>query len=536
MLNLWTNKRRILPLLAILAGTQACFEMNDFNVERFAGVKVNPSVAIPLAHGSLAIEDLLPPEESPYIHYDEDHLVHILYSDTLHSTSIRDLFLLPQLKLNKFYKEDLSTTLNSQEDQVVKKDRQEFDFGFPEARFDEIHLKEGQLNITVSSNIDADLVLELNCPTLEKDGQALTSTLTLPASSTTQTAQVNLQGYTADFSDYEKGHNLLPVDITVIAKTNEPGILANVDNYVYVNLELNKLDFSLLKGYFGQREVQLPANRIPLTVFQTIFSKAEFNMKEPKLSFDLHSSNGVPIQAKTDLLQVGRYDGATVPIDISPASPFNISYPTEPGETAITSLMINNAAEAFALNPDFLDYQLTGRLNVGEIENVNFLTGDSKVAAIMRADIPLWGYLKGLTLSDTLEFPLQTEDAQVEEITFRTNVTNEFPLGVDLQVYFLGQHGELLDSLFDGSIPQLIKPSQVDLQGELSSPGILSQDILVSSTRIERILQSQKMVIKGTLYTSRTANGSHPDVKIKANHRLDVNLGVKTNMKISVKL
>lgn len=535
MLNLWAKKRRLLPLLALLIGTQACFDKKDLDFDRLAGVKITPSLAIPFINGSLAIEDVLQAGESAYIRYGEDQLVHVLYSDTIYSTSIRDLFLLPQLQLHKYYPAFLSATGNNNQ-HIVVNEREELDLGFSEARLDEIILNQGKLVISSNSNINADVDLLVSLPTLEKDGKPLSVSLRLPAGSNSQqTVELDLQDFEADFTDYGIGHNVLPVNIQAIANTNNPGTLSNLANYLQLSLQMTKLDFSLLTGYLGQPEVQLPASQIPLTIFETIFSKAEFSLKEPVLSFDLLNGNGVPVEVKTDLLQVRSKDGSTLPIAISPGSPFNINYPSQPEETAITRLTITNAGEALALAPDYIDYQLSGRLNVGAIENLNFLTGNSRMAAIVHADIPLWGSLKGLSLTDTMDFTLQAEDVYIQEAIIRANVTNNFPIGVDLQVYFLDEQLQLLDSLFDSNTPQLIQASQVNEQGDLSSPGELSQDISISSTRFEHILKSDKIVVKGLFYTSRAADGTHPDVRIKSNHRLNISLGVKTNMDISVK-
>lgn len=535
MSNLWPSKRRLLPLFALLLGTQACFNEKDLDFDRIAGIKASPSIAIPLVHGTLAIEDLLSGEESEYIHYDEEQLVHILYSDTLYSSSIRDFFLLPQLQLNKYYSAYLSRP-GTQEEYVIMEDRQELDLGFSEARFDEINLNNGILSLAASSNVDTDVHLQLSFPTLKKDGEPLDISLTLPGGSTaTQNLELDLRNYVADFTDYGTGHNVLPVDIKATVSTQNSTTLTNMANYVQLLLNVQKLDFSLLKGYLGQPEVQLPTSQIPLTIFRNIFSKADFNIKAPALSFDLLNSCGLPVQVQTDVLQVGTENGEYLDLQLSPGNPFNINYPRQYHESAATRLEITNAAEAFALAPDFVDYRLRGRLNTGATEEVNFLTSDSKLGVILHADVPLWGSLKGLTLTDTLNFPIQAEDAQVQEATIRTYAMNELPLGADLQVYFLDEQEQVLDSLFDSSTSQFIQASQVNAQGDLSSPGELSQDIIISSTRFERILRARKIVIKGLLYTSRDSDGSQPDVKIKANQRLNVNLGVKTNMNISVK-
>lgn len=536
MLNLWANIRRALPLLALLLGTQACFDEKDLDFDRLAGLKISPSVAIPLVHGSLAIEDVLTTGESAYIHYGEDQLVHVLYSDTIYSTSIRDLFLLPQLQLNKYYPAYSNATGNSN-NQIAVQAHEELDLGFSEARFDEITLSQGKLLISSNSNINADVDLLVSLPTLKKDGQPLSVSLRLPAGNNgNQTTERDLQNFEADLTDYGTGNNIIPVEIQAIVNSNDPAILLNLANYLQLDLNITELNFSLLTGYLGQPEVQLPTNQIPLTIFETVFSKAEFSIKEPILSFDLLNGSGVPVTVKTDLLQARSKDGSTLPIATSPGSPFNVNYPTQVEETALTRLTITNAGEALGMAPAFIDYRLSGRLNVGTTENLNFLTGNSSMAAIVHADIPLWGSLTGLSLTDTLDFTLQAEDAYVKEAIIRANVTNSFPIGVDLQVYFLDEDLHILDSLFDSSSPQLIRASQVNSLGELSSPGELSQDINISSARFERILKSDKIVVKGLFYTSRAADGTLPDVRIKSNHRLSVNLGVKTDMNISVKL
>lgn len=546
MRNLWHNKQRLLPLLALLLGTQSCFNQNDFDTTRIAGLKASPSVAVPLLHGSLSMEDLLAQTESQYVAIDEDKLIHLMYSDTLYSTSIRDHFLLPVLSAEKFYLTG-AKTLTPGNSQTIVEDQVFLDFKFGEIDFNEIRLKAGDVSLSASTSVDADVEFQLTFPTLNKQGQPLQITLSLPATGTPQSVQLSLRDYIIDMNEYGAGENLVPVNIRATVTPTQQSLLLSATDYVQFSLGIDGMNFTLITGHFGQLGVSLPQKEMALEFFETIFNKANFSLESPKFYFDFLNSNGATVEVTKDLLQARKEAGETLPITTDPADLFNISAPARPGETSVTRIAITNVGEIVDFAPAFMDYKLSGKLNVGmPPSTVNFVTDSSRSGVIFHADIPLWGSLEGFTLSDTMAMTLQSEDAQLQEngngsykienakASVRTVIANQFPLGAEVQVYFTNALYEISDSLFTEG-PLAIKSSKVNATGDLQSEEVTTLEPSISDKQLERILEADHMIVKALLYTTRNADGTQPAVKIKSNYKMDIKLGLKASMNISVK-
>ncbi len=547
MLNLWCNKQRLLPFIALLLGTQACFNESDFDPDMIAGVKASPSVAVPLLHGSLKMQDLLAQTESQYVEVDPDNLIHLIYSDTLYSTSIRDHFLLPELSAQKFYLTGAKTVLPGSSEVIVD-DQLSLDFEFEEVDLIKIQLKEGDLSLSAYSNIQTDVELQLNFPTLSQNGQPLVVNMSLPAGAySSQSLQLSLQNFDIDLSQFEAGENLLPVEVLATVAPGQENLLLGTNDYVQFSLNLSRLDFNLITGHFGQLEVALPQEELAIELFENIPAKANFSLENPMLRFDFLNSNGAPIQVKKEILQARTETGETLPIVTDPADLFDLSAPALPGQSSVTSISITNVGKIIDLRPNFMDYKLTGKLNVGQPQDIiNFVTDSSRSGIVLHADVPLWGSIDGYHLSDTMAMTLQPDDAELQEdedggftienanASIHTVITNQFPLGSEVQVYFTNARYEITDSLFSEG-PLHMKASKVNASGDLQTAEVTTLDPTISDKQLERILESDYMIIKGLLYTSRNADGSQPAVKIKSDYQLDINLGLKASMNISVK-
>lgn len=531
------SKKSLLVLLAILVGVQSCIRQEDFEFNSLAGVKANPSIALPLLNGSLTIDDLVPAEESGKLSEDADGLIHLVYSDTLKSTSIHDYFLLPQLNLYKYYPAVAGPLLPDGQ-RVVTEEREILDLSFPDADFETLILKEGRIKVESGSSYASTVQLQLRFPTLTRNGQPLEMELTLPAGSQYKPVELekNMAGYEADFSSYPKGENYIPVDIKAKME-GEGSALINPADQLTLSLEMFGLKFNLLTGDFGQLEVELPSDAVSLATFDKIFSKGQFGLKNPMLNFEILNSNGVPLEVTAQVLQARNKNGEITPIEIEPASPFHVSYPTAYGETENMVLAIKNVREILDAAPSFIDYKLSGRLNVTPPPVLNFLTDSSATTVILNADIPLWGYMEGISLTDTMALNLPFEDVQAENAALRLLVENEFPLEAGLQIDFVNENYDVLESLFTGGAYETLLPaSKVNAGGDLSSAGMYNKDIEISRDRFERILLADKIIIRALLHTSKNADGTFPHVKIKSGYKLKVNMGVKATANLTMEL
>lgn len=535
MFNLRQSRKNLLLLLSVIIGAQSCINKEDFEFDKFEGVKASPSVAVPLLYGTLTIDDLLPRDSLASVQADKDGLIHVIFHDTLRSTSIHDHFLLQPLNHQEYYP-ILLNPLNPGGQEIVVEEQELLDFNFPDADFETIKLKEGRVFIEAGSSLSTTVDLTLSFPTLTKEGEPLSMQLSLPPGSTytKEKMEADLEGYEADLSGFGHGENFLPVDIK--AETQNPGGgSTDVQSGMSLDLEINGLKFSLITGNMGQLEVELPAGEIPIAIFDKLFSKGKFGLKEPVLNFEILNSNGIPIRVFANKLQARSNTDKVLKINTTPSAPMDILYPSEFGETAITTLQINNTSEIIELAPSFIDYGLSGKLNVTPAPNLNFITDRSEIAVVLNADIPLWGYLEGISLSDTIPMGLGFKDLNVKEASLRLVVENEFPLEAQIQIDFVNENDDVLETFFTGDYETLLPASTVDSNGELASAGKYNKDIEFSPERFERILKAQKMIIRARLFTSPGTNGTFPHVKIKSGYKLKVDLGVKTTADLTVK-
>ena len=536
MFNKRNSRKSMLILLISILGAQSCINQEDFEFDNFAGVKANPSVAIPLLYGTLTIQDLLPLEEVENVWEDQDGLIHLVYSDTLRHTSIHDYFLLKPLFLNESYPIGVASIVAGDQ-QIVIEDQQNLDLGFPEADFEEIRLKEGTLEITSSRSVESEILFHYSFPTLKKNGKPLAIQVTLPQGSLPRqkVTTADLAGYEMDLSGYRTGENFLPVNIRAEVNKQASEFIGPTDE-LGVQLEIGGLKFNLLTGDLGQPIVELPAGEIPISVFENVFNDGKFGLKAPVLSFDVLNSNGAPLRVTTKTLQARNQESDAINIDINPSSPIDVSYPIKYGETSLTRLEILNVGEIIELAPSFIDYRLSGQLNMSPASGLNFLTDSSELAVVLNADVPLWGYLEGFSLSDTLTMALDVQDVDVNNASLRLNIENEFPLEAQLQIVFINDNYDVLETLFAEDFKTLIPASTVNSEGDLVSSGkYTGGDIIIDSKRFERILKASNMIIKANLYTTRNSDGTQPHVKIKTGYKLNVNLGVQTTATLTVK-
>ena len=67
----------------------SCLDSKDYDID---AITITPTMALPLASGDLGLTNLVSDKDSKYVKVYPDGLMYLLYSDTLHSKGIRNLF------------------------------------------------------------------------------------------------------------------------------------------------------------------------------------------------------------------------------------------------------------------------------------------------------------------------------------------------------------------------------------------------------------------------------------------------------------
>jgi hypothetical protein len=119
------------------------------------------------------------------------------------------------------------------------------------------------------------------------------------------------------------------------------------------------------------------------------------------------------------------------------------------------------------------------------------------------------------------------------------NMSNEFPLDVGVQIYFVEYTVENTDTVYT-VLDSLLSPYQNMMTsgfvntstGRVSAPSIKTIDQWLDSRKLDRISRSKRIFVRGHL---TTANNGSVDVKIYSDYKLDIKVGIMAKLKQNIK-
>ncbi|MFC2086692.1 hypothetical protein ACFLSA_00810, partial [Bacteroidota bacterium] len=192
---------------------------------------------------------------------------------------------------------------------------------------------------------------------------------------------------------------------------------------------------------------------------------------------------------------------------------FTIAVPARKGLVADTILSLNsensNIADALNLYANRISYGLNTIFNKEGYTNTNFITDSSKFDLAIGFEMPLSARAPKISLTDTIPFDfkdLPQELDLLEEGTFYLNVTNSFPIEVDLQLYFTDENYTILDSLLFRENRSFIESAKVGTDGKVSNPSKKLNKHSISQRRLKDLQDSEYIIFTGSFSTYNEGN------------------------------
>jgi hypothetical protein len=157
----------------------------------------------------------------------------------------------------------------------------------------------------------------------------------------------------------------------------------------------------------------------------------------------------------------------------------------------------------------------------------------SKMRVKMHVEVPLYGSANNIVLTDTASIDLgEIDQTKIDSASLKVNAINELPLDASLQFILTDDRYGFIDSLLTTSQSKIIKGSNVDSKGELLSVSQVNKSILIQQDKISKIFKAKKIIIRAKLNTSKNSAGEPVDVKFKSQYKLNINVGLKTTLKL----
>lgn len=539
--------------IVLILMTGACDGyMDQFGLDRLSDeVEVNPSLAAPIAYGNFSIQDILETlnDSSGLVGQTEDSLIYIYYTDTAYSLNAEELITIPNHIVSETYFEsDVNiTTWNllpvGLEQTFRKKELLEFSIE-PGDRVDSIMVKAGSLDLEAYSQFRHSGELRVTSSNIiDPAGDSLDISFTISNTDGTfsNTTAYDLAGYKITMDEISgSAVAVLNFNLTLV-KSPEP---VSPGEEAGLRCEFSALEYDVVYGFIAERSITSLRESLEIGFFDQMDEVPDIYFADPQFNIAVHNSFGVPLSLRIDTLRArsfkdGLYTYLTFRNDTM--NPFQIYAPTvdQMGTEVTTERHFNvetsNIDELIASVPDLIDFSFNASTgNPPGSTSQNFLLDDSKMVVETEMMLPMWLKTSGYTLIDTLEMAFDSllmNLSFLEEALFRLTTTNEWPLEISVQIYFLDAADAKKDSLFSEQTI-LLNAAPVNDEGELDRSALQEHvvDVELTAERLDELEGARKMMLKARAVTSE--NGADT-VKFYSSYLLHYKLAIDADFSIN---
>src|SRR5690606_5675447 len=310
-------------------------------------------------------------------------------------------------------------------------------------------LKGGKLILYAENTINGNLNFVLKIPKAFRNGESLTISEIIPASSGTENGilhrEIDISGYDLDLTGQSgNAFNLLDVQFVLSNPSDGEPITAFNSDIVNLSVSYSDLEVKFAKGYFGTETLSLNES----SVFNAFdgYGDALINVDEVNAELIFTNGFGMDIQASIFLIKAWNNltgNSANLTNNLT-GSNINLSRAELSGYEPIpfqkTYLLNNsnsNITELLELLPDSIYINAFANLNpLGNISNYNdFISDKSKLRCDINLHIPLKLSLTNISIRDTsvLNWP-DNENFSIESGNLYMMALNSFPVDINLEI------------------------------------------------------------------------------------------------------
>lgn len=519
----------ILSAMVLLLGSCE-YQMNE----------IHPVYAVPLVNSRLTVYDLLARDSSNLL-TSQDGQVTLVYNRTLLEL---DNFKVLRL-VNQSHPFDISYP---GPDFIPLGDGQQTSFSgslelnYVPATSEELYriiYKAANLGVTINSNIRHNLEIELTFPDLTKDGQPFIyrRNLNYAGQAHSSTEQNFIGGYSLDLSRNGTSFNKLRINYSVRLTSDGPFNLTAGEKISFI-IGLNAQNYEEVHAWIGKRNFTIINDSINIRLFQYTDEQrtqqtGSFALTDPKLTIRTENGFTIPFSVRINKLATRQKESGQEEAILTTAfqNPFMAEYPLVPGTPVVTEQVIDrdnsNIENLITPEEKLLVFSAEATANPGA-KMVNKISRTSTFRMNAELSLPLAGYGSDWILTDTTELGFNASDKEFfQSAIIRLNLFNNFPIDADLQVYFLDDQYQVVDSLISNG-KNFVLSGELDANGRVIAPTSTVVDIDVSPYKTDLLFASKYVAVTARLNTTDAAN--QREVRIFDDYFIDIKMGIKAGV------
>ncbi|MEM8585477.1 MAG: hypothetical protein AAGF87_14455 [Bacteroidota bacterium] len=511
-----------LIVLLALASLSAC-EDNLVNLGDIDEVRYDAEYAIPLIDSEINMNDLLENfEEDASLTVDPDGLLRFQYRGDVLSRDAEDIF------------RGINATINDFPFIPLVEERQALPFSVPDGlELDRLIMGGGQLRYGLFNRNEFPITARVRFPTITVDGEPLEIVGDIPAYSGMGTPPT-LTNIDNGMDPIElAGYLLLPENDSIYIES----VYEDADGNLYPPstgsiITIDDFSFEYAEGFLDNLIYEGGRDTIEIDFFDS-WIRGDVFFEEPRITFNIDNSFGVPTESVINVFNIITADGDTLPLEsefIDDGIEFPYPLLTEIGAIKSREFLFtpenSNIDIVLGSQPVAVDYDVNALTNPdGNTDIRGFITDSSFYRVQVEVELPLDGSAANFEVRDTFEIDFSQFD-EAEEVEFKLVSDNELPLGVRIVGEFQDAEGNFLASLLPEE-EQLIGPAQVGSDGRPTGP--LQQITFVgyNAETLPTILDAKQLVLTALFDTT---NGSDQSVRIEEDQDLRVRLGARVKV------
>ncbi len=423
----------------------------------------NSGVLIPLATGTMHIDDLVP---DSLLSADENSLWHLILAEDLTDFDLDSLVSIPDTTISKrFDVPIIGGPFPIPAGQVIIDEEENNLLTLNDVELREIHIRSGFLEYSVRSYINGYLDCNYELPGVTLDGLgtviAITTEPSVGITPFIAEGVIDLSHHHIDLTGetgamFNRIYTHLTIEPSVGAPTQT---LVSGDDSVVVQLRFVDPVVEYARGYFGQQLYHL--NQQVNFGDQVNFPDGSLNLEQARMKF--HISNAVGADARIELNTLSNFNSAqntSVVLDFDPLfEPLNITRAFDNGGTVVTTEYdfnmneINSNIVPFIENlPD--EFTLEGDIAINPLGDVSdghdFIYADNALHANLELDIPLLMSIDNMTFMDTLAIASEV-DLEADGFLY-LYANNYFPFSAKCDAFLIDNENHYLTSLINNGV------------------------------------------------------------------------------------
>jgi len=475
--------------------------------------------------------------------YDTKHLIiedtttnflTLVYFGNVFSENLENILKISDVNINQTFSQNLN---------IIPSDinlKFSYDIDIPieinnDAKFDSVYLKNGNILMNIISDYQHNGNIKITIPNLINVNTGTPYTNTIPhiytGTDINLQANINLNEYKLIFP---VRNNKLKVNFEFSIDYKKANQTKPINN-IYFNASLSNIKYSKIYGCFGNISFPILEDKFSIDIFRNMFI-GSINIANSKIDIITRNSYGIPLTI--NILDLHTEEGKNFPyiqnlLPDLPSNPITVAYPSynQMGKYVYDTVTISNSpnlSNAIKTLPYIFAYKLEGIINSDTTKSY-FAFDTSKFAVDIQFKIPLYGSVQNLILQDTLIFNYDKID-NIQYCKFNIYTENKFPVDANMQIYFVDQNYNKLDSMFYSSYSHIIKAAITDnTTNKVTSPTYTKDYSSFDKNKINNIINTKYLLVKAIL---NTENNGTKNVKFYSDYYLRVNIAMDIKLNL----